>query len=47
MNSRFEQMRSQTRGTGSEYSMFDGELLDERRRRMEAEKFDATEQENS
>lgn len=33
--------------SGSEYWMFEGELLDERRRRMEAEQFDATEQENS
>ncbi len=28
--------------SGSEYWMFDGELLDERRRRMEAEQFDET-----
>jgi len=27
---------------GSEYWMFDGELLDERRRRIEAERFDET-----
>lgn len=33
--------------SGSEYWMFDGELLDERRRRFEAEQFDATTQENS
>ena len=28
--------------SGSEYWMFDGELLDERRRRLEAEQFDET-----
>ncbi len=31
--------------SGSEHWMFDGELLDERRRRMEAEQFDANERE--
>jgi hypothetical protein len=31
-----------TAASGSEYWMFDGELLDERRRRVEAEKFDDT-----
>lgn len=32
--------------SGSEYWMYEGELLDERRRRMEAEQFDANEREN-
>lgn len=32
--------------SGSEYWMFEGELLDERRRRIEAERFDETRPEN-